>query len=256
VPELLSENQAVTVLVIDDDAPTREVISRYLRRDGFMVATAENGVTGLQVARTVKPDVITLDIKMPDIDGWTVLEELKADEELRQIPVILISIIDERSRGFALGASEYLVKPVDRDILLETVNKYRKAECCGHILIVEDDLPTREMMKRALSRAGWTVAEAENGHVALVQVKQNLPDLILLDLMMPEMDGFTFMAELHKHSEWLQIPIIVVTAKDLTAAEQQRLEGNVERVIEKGAFSREALLNEIQKLVQLHIIKS
>jgi CheY-like chemotaxis protein len=191
--------------------------------------------------------VITLDVLMPGMDGWAVLKELKADPSLASIPVIMITMADDRSMGYALGASDYLTKPIDREQLAAVVSRFRNAEGGpAAVLVVEDDAATRDMMVRALTQTGWQVASAENGLVGLTKLKEHVPDLILLDLMMPQMDGFEFIGELRNNEQWRRIPVVVVTAKDMTPEDHVRLEGNVRKVFRKASFSREELVGEIR----------
>jgi CheY-like chemotaxis protein len=234
-----------TILVIDDDPSACELMVRTLLKEGFMVFSAGSGEEGLKLAREVKPHVITLDVLMPGMDGWAVLKELKADAALATIPVIMVTMADDRSMGYALGASDYLTKPIDRESLATSVRRFR----AGHgasVLVVEDDPATREMMMRTLRGDGWTAREAENGKVALKLVGEAIPDLILLDLMMPEMDGFEFISNLREEDAWRRIPVVVVTAKDMTPADYHRLQGNVRRVFHKASYSREELVQEIR----------
>ncbi|HXJ83169.1 MAG TPA: response regulator [Candidatus Methylomirabilis sp.] len=232
-----------TVLVIDDDVTVRDLMTRYLERGGFTVLTAADGIDGLARARESHPAAITLDVLMPGLDGWTVLAALKGDPALADIPVILVTIVDEKQRGYALGAVEYMVKPVDRERLASLL----LAMCgsAGHVLLVEDDEATRATIRQALTGAGWKVDEAVHGRAALAWLGQGRPDAIVLDLVMPEMDGFEFVDELRRRTEWHDIPVVVVTAMDLAEAERHRLNGAVERVIQKSARSNLDLLHEI-----------
>jgi signal transduction histidine kinase/CheY-like chemotaxis protein len=238
-----------TVLVIDDDPTVRELMERFLVREGFPVVTAANGVEGLRRAREVRPAAITLDVLMPDLDGWTVLAALKGNPELADIPVIFVTILDEKTKGYSLGATDYLVKPVDRERLAQVLERICSDRPSRRILLVEDDETTRTMTQRALQRDGWSVTQAENGRIALARVAEQRPDAILLDLMMPEMDGFEFLVELRRQMAWRDIPVVVLTAMDLTDEDRRRLNGEVERIIEKGAYGREELLNEVGRLL-------
>jgi CheY-like chemotaxis protein/anti-sigma regulatory factor (Ser/Thr protein kinase) len=239
-----------TVLVIDDDPNACDLMMRALAKEAFRVLVANNGPDGLKMAREHKPDVITLDVLMPGMDGWAVIRALKADPELSTIPVIMITMADDRSLGYALGAADYITKPIDRDRLASSVARYRTANTPGSVLIVEDDAPTREIMARTLGSDGWTVAEAENGRVALERLAKMTPDLILLDLMMPEMDGFEFVAALRDKEEWRKLPVVVVTAKDITPQDHVRLEGNVRKIFHKATYTREELVGEIRSAMQ------
>jgi signal transduction histidine kinase/DNA-binding response OmpR family regulator len=239
-----------TVLVIDDDPEACEIIERYLTKDGYSVATAASGEQGLRLAHEIQPAAITLDVMMPEMDGWSVLRALKADPLLRTIPVIMLSMIDDRTRGYSLGAVDYLTKPVDREQLNKTLSRYYCAEddTCP-VLLVEDDAETREVMARTLEKAGWTVSEAGNGQEALDIMSDLHPRLILLDLMMPVMDGFDFLTAMRARPEWQHIPVIVITAKDLTADVRDRLNGRVEEIVEKSAYTREQLLQRVSEAV-------
>jgi len=234
---------AGAVLVIDDDQTVRELMRRHLEREGFRIETATSGVEGLARARELRPAAITLDLLMPDLDGWDVLAALKGDPALSSIPVVLVTIVDERQRGYALGAAEYLVKPVDREQLAAALRSL--VGTAGSVLLVEDDADARALMVQALTANGWEVTETEHGRAALDSLERNHPDAIVLDLMMPEMDGFEFLAELRRAPEWRGIPVLVVTALDLSAADRARLNGAVERVIQKSSHSPGDLLAEV-----------
>ncbi len=234
------------VLVIDDEPAARELMERFLTREGFRVVSAAGGEEGLRLARELRPHAITLDVMMPGMDGWAVLSALKADPELADIPVIMLTMVDDRNLGYALGASDYLTKPVDRERLIAVLRRYRRDL---PVLVVDDDAGFRELMRRVLEREGYTVTEADNGRAGLDQLREHLPGVILLDLMMPEMDGFEFLDEFRRHEAWRAIPIVVVTAKELSAEDHERLNGGVARILQKGASSRESLLVEVRELV-------
>lgn len=246
---------AATILVIDDDLSVRELLVRYLSREGFRVETAATGAEGVQRAKELRPDAITLDVMMPSMDGWAVLSALKADPETADIPVVVLTIVDNKKLGFALGATDYLTKPVDYKRLANLLTQYRprsqvgQPDQVGQVLIVEDDVVTREMFRRILEKEGWAIAEAENGRSGLEQINDCQPDLILLDLMMPQMDGFQFIAELRRKPEWRSLPIVVITAMDLTPADRLRLNGYVEQILQKTAYSCDQLLQEVKDLV-------
>ena len=244
---------APTVLVIDDDPAVRDLMERFLNKEGLRMVAASDGKEGLRLAKTLLPDAITLDVLMPIMDGWDVLAALKADNALADIPVIMITITDEKHVGYSLGATDYLTKPVDWKRLTVVMQKYHRPGATARVLIVEDDVRTRKMMRARLEKQGSAVIEAENGRVALDRMAESTPDLILLDLMMPEMDGFEFLDHVHAHADWRAIPTIVVTAKDITDADRARLSGYVEGILRKGAYKANDLLREIQKLVKARI---
>lgn len=232
------------VLVVDDDPTVRVVTERFLTREGFSVVTADGGREGLRLARELHPAAMTLDVMMPDIDGWTVLAAVKGDPTLADIPVILMTIIDEKNRGYSLGAADYMVKPVDRERLGVILHRI-VGPGARRVLVVDDDDIIRRGVLQALEKEGWKVGEAENGRVGLERLGEALPDVIVLDLMMPEMDGFEFLDELRKRAEWRHIPVVVVTSKDLTEEDHRRLNGEVERVLQKDAPTRDDMLREV-----------
>ena len=237
------------VLVIDDDATARELIADHLKAEGFSVVTAAGGVEGLKLAKQLRPTAITLDVMMPDLDGWSVLAALRQDPELADIPVIMITIVDEHRRGIALGAAGYLTKPIDRERLHRLVNRFRAQVPPTRVLLVEDDSVQRERMLGWLEGPQWTVREAENGREALKRIQESKPDVILLDLMMPEMDGFAVVAALQKEAGWRDIPVIVITSLDLDAKDRERLNAGVQFVLVKERFRPADLVERIRRLV-------
>lgn len=242
-----------TVLVIDDDPAVRELIARRFKKEGFCIETAATGKEGLHRARELCPDAIILDVLMRDMNGWSVLSALKADPDLAEIPVIMSTILDDRNLGFTLGAADFLTKPIDNQRLSRLLSKYQRRKVKTHlpcqILIVEDDALLRELLRRMLESTNWGVIEAENGREALDQVQQQMPDLILLDLMLPEMDGFEFLQQLRQSSTGRSIPVIVVTAMELTTAEIEILDGYVAQILQKGSYSRDELLHQVRDLL-------
>jgi signal transduction histidine kinase/CheY-like chemotaxis protein len=237
------------ILVVDDDPDVRQLLQRHLLAEGFQVLTASSGEEGLRIAREVQPRAITLDVMMPGMDGWSVLSELKKDPHLAQIPVLLCTILDDKNLGFALGASEFLTKPVDRDLLVALLRKHAHVRSPRKVLLIEDDPVSRAMLSRLMRKEGWVVIEAENGRVALERMALERPGLILLDLMMPVLDGFDFVNEIRKNEANRTIPIIVVTAMDLTPEDHRRLSGQVEAILRKGGRTADELLREISALV-------
>jgi CheY-like chemotaxis protein/two-component sensor histidine kinase len=235
-----------TVLVIDDEAAVRDLMQRFLGKEGFRVVAAAGGEEGLRRARELRPDAITLDVMMPGMDGWAVLSALKADPDVAEIPVIMLTIVDDRNLGYALGASDYLTKPIDRERLVTVLKQHRRDR---PVLVVDDDPEVRQLLRRMLESEGYAVGEAENGRVALERLRGESPSLILLDLMMPEMDGFEFVAELRRHEGWRAIPVVVITARDLSRDDRERLNGHVERILQKGTYDRDLLLAEVRELV-------
>jgi len=240
---------AECVLVIDDDPTARELISDHLKAGGFSVATAAGGFEGLKLAKELRPTAITLDVMMPDLDGWSVLAALRQDSELAEIPVIMVTILDEHRRGVALGAAGYLTKPIDRERLHRLVGRFRAPARATKVLLVEDDAIQRERVRGWLEGQHWIVQEAENGRQALARLQTDKPDVILLDLMMPEMDGFAVVAALQKEAGWRDIPVIVITARDLDANDRERLNSGVKSVLVKDTFRPAELVEGIRRLV-------
>ncbi|RDV39727.1 response regulator [Bradymonadaceae bacterium TMQ3] len=247
-----------TVLVVDDDPTMRDLLRRLLEREGISVVTAANGSEGLILAEQLRPDVITLDVMMPSMDGWTLLSKIKDHPELCDTPVVMVTMLDESARGFALGADDYLVKPIDRKRLIETLNNYRRPdESTGEILLVEDDEPTRSLMRRTLEDDGWSVVEAEDGRIGLKKLETIDPALVLLDLMMPNLDGFEFLRRLRNHPDYSKVPVIVVTARELSPEEEAQLRRDTSEILTKGGKSgegfgehRERLLAQVRQHVR------
>lgn len=256
VPTKGTNNIPALILVIDDDPLSSDLIVRSLHHQGFRVATALTGEQGLKLAKELHPNIITLDVMMPEMNGWQVLSHLKSDSETADIPVILLSLTENQSLGFTLGAADYVTKPIDGKRLGALIKKYyhpsqnqQDNSEAGPILVVEDDLGTRELLARILAKDGWPVIEAADGRSALEQVSQSHPSLILLDLMLPELDGFNVITEINKQDKYNQIPIIVMTAKDLSSTERQYLTGKVEQVLHKGGADCQSFLQDVHNLV-------
>jgi len=227
-------DSAPTVLIVDDDPDARHIIGAHLARDGYRLVYAGSGEQALELARSEQPDVITLDIMMPRTDGWSVLTSLKQEPRLADVPVVLVSLVENRSLGFALGAAAVVPKPIDREMLLERVGALC-AMRAGSVLVVEDDAATRELIERTVERLGHRTARAANGREAVDWLEANAPPaLILLDLLMPEMDGFAFLNLLRGREAWRDIPVVVVSAKQLTEAERQWLGETSQRIVAKG----------------------
>jgi signal transduction histidine kinase/CheY-like chemotaxis protein len=231
------------VLVIDDDPLVRQLLETYFKDQGFQVATAAQGMDGLRLARELRPATITLDVLMPGMDGWSTLAALKSDPATHDIPVVMLTIVDDRAHGFALGAADYLTKPINWDRLGTIVSRY--CQPAATVLIVEDDALQRDCLRERLELLGWRVAQASNGKEGLRQLREHRPALILLDLTMPEMDGFEFLDAMRGQADLAGVPVVVVTAKDLTEEEQAKLSGCVAGVIGKGGTSREEILANV-----------
>jgi signal transduction histidine kinase/DNA-binding response OmpR family regulator len=235
------------VLVIDDDQRLHGLFDENLEPEGFEVLHAFGGNRGLEMAAEFVPDLITLDIVMPDRDGWSVLVELKKNPKLRHIPVILVTMLGDRDLGLALGAADYVSKPFDSKELLSTLRRHRRKDRPAHVLVVDDDEPTREMLRRILEKEGWQVSEAANGRAALESLESWTPGLMLLDLMMPEVDGFAVVEALQGREDWRAIPVVIVTALDLSKSDLDRLSGRASKVLQKGKYDRADLLTLVRQ---------
>ncbi|MGD0259898.1 MAG: response regulator [Verrucomicrobiota bacterium] len=241
------------ILVIDDDPAVHQLLANALGPQGYTLKFASSGAEGLRLAKELRPAVITLDVIMPEMDGWVVLARLKDDPDLAAIPVIMLTVRADQDFGFAMGVADYLQKPIDRERLVSVLKKYYRLHTAKEVLVVEDDPPMRELLCRMLDDKEWTVAQADNGLTALESITHCQPSLIVLDLKMPVMDGFEMIAELNKHVDWRKIPVVVVSGKELTPEDRQRLQGHVQKILQKGDFSREELLREVQQTVKLFL---
>lgn len=239
-----------TVLIIDDDPVACDLIGRMLIKEGYRAEIATNGAAGLRMAADLMPTMITLDVMMPQMDGWSVLSALKENAVLREIPVIMLTIVDNRSLGIALGASEYLIKPVARERLTEVLRKHACAHPPCQVLVVDDEADVRRLLRHMLESENWQVVEASDGHDALSKLEDYRPELILLDLLMPGMDGFEFSQAVGRHPTWRTIPVVVLSAKDITTEDRSRLKGNVERILRKGNLTRDDFLQEIRRTAE------
>jgi len=243
-----TEGDGPLVLIVEDDPDARDLLARILTGDDFRVATATNGDQGLALAEKLHPDLITLDVMMPGMDGWGMLRRLKGDEALRDIPIVMVTIVGDKAMGQALGASDYLQKPVDRRVLLESVHRLT-GDRAGDVLIVDDDADTRDLLRRALEHEGMAVREAADGREALDRIAAWQPDLILLDLMMPVMDGFEFLRRLRHGETRDHVPVIVLTAKVLSDEETHELEAATIEVLSKQAADERTVAEVVRSIL-------
>jgi signal transduction histidine kinase/DNA-binding response OmpR family regulator len=249
VSAVLKRRTSNQVLVIDDDANVRELMTRFLSEDGLDVITASSGAEGIEMAARHLPGVITLDIVMPDVDGWSVLAALKANAKTTDIPVVLVTVLDDRQKGYSFGATDYISKPIEGDQLARVVRRYCRAEAPS-VLVIDDNVKDREIVRRVLKNDGCVIVEAADGAEGLEKFESGEFDLIILDLMMPVMDGFSFVDEVRKRRRTDMPPIIVLTAMEMTSSNRDRLNGIVADVIQKGEFDRGRFLQEVHRHLQ------
>ena len=247
-----------SILVIDDDLTVHQYTQSYLGDLGVAIYSAFSGEEGINLAQDILPDAIILDIQMPTMSGWEVLKELKCQPLTSGIPIILLTINDEQHESYEVGANDYLFKPIDRDRLITTVDKYRAdSQSRLSVLVVEDDINVRSMLKRMLEKENCIVAEAQDGYEALEIMLSQAPQLILLDLMMPNVDGFEFihLLRLQQHMDATTTPIVILTAKDLSNDDYIRLSGSVQKILQKSNTTSTEILTEIvQRLYKFGIL--
>lgn len=237
------------VLVVDDDPSARDLMRRILEKEHYRVVTIASGQQALELCATLKPCLITLDVMMPDVDGWAILKKLKSDPATADIPVVMVTMVDDKPLGFALGASEYITKPFDRNQIVGFLSRHGVKTAAPHILVVDDDPDVYQLISRALEKDGFKTAYAPNGQVALHMVAEAKPDLIVLDLNMPVMNGIDFLVELHRREGESHIPIVIFSAKDLTSSEAQLLCLSAKETLMKGQTSPHDLVDTVKRLV-------
>jgi CheY-like chemotaxis protein len=253
VPEAASDlespdrSAAATALLVEDDEHSIDLLSIYVKEAGFDLVVARNGEQGLELARQLRPAGIILDILLPGLDGWEFLARAKADPATAGIPVIIVSMVDERGKGLALGAADYLVKPVGRGDLLDALARVLPMPSPGKVLAIDDDPLALELIAAVLEPAGYTVFTARTGQEGVALAQSDAPEVILLDLVMPEMDGFTVIERLKEDPATAGIPIVVFTSKSLTAADEEYLRGRIVHIAQKADFDRSALVKLIRR---------
>jgi DNA-binding response OmpR family regulator len=245
-----------SVLVIDDDPVIQDLMMWALSKKGYQYFASYDGIDGIKRAKELLPSVIVLDIQMPEMDGWNVLTKLKEDSELSKIPVIILSMIDDKNKGYSLGTAEYLLKPIDRNQLNSVLKKYLDERNCSEILIIDDDPQQRELLGSILEKNNFNVREAENGKIGFQKITEKQPDLIILDLMMPEMDGFELLNKIDENFSWQSIPIIVLSAKYLTNQDRLQLNNRVQKLFTKGLYSPDKLIDQIISLISQNVFSN
>jgi CheY-like chemotaxis protein/signal transduction histidine kinase len=234
------------VLLVDDDPLIQQLVKSALESDGFVVTIAGDGVEAIRLTKQLQPAAVLLDIRLPRLDGWDVLAQLKSDPEVSSVPIIILSVEEERARGFSLGACEYLIKPIEPERLVDVVRRAIQPGA-GEVLVVDDDDSTRELVARSLRHVGFTATEARDGEDALLRARLSTPAMIILDLVMPGMDGFEVLRRLRL--EKVLCPIVVLTGKTLERDEELLIREGMARVIQKGGQAVDELVQEVKRHV-------
>jgi signal transduction histidine kinase/DNA-binding response OmpR family regulator len=243
--------RAERVLVVEDDPNAYELIASALGSAGYLPVRARHGDEALRIARDIQPVAVTLDLVLPGMDGWDLLKKLKADPGTRDLPVVIISVVDSRDLGLALGADDYFIKPVDRDRLLERLRQITKGRGSGEprrLLVIDDDAAVHSMLAEDFSPHGFTIDAAASGEEGLRAAAERKPDVIILDLMMPGMNGFDVAGSLKEDPRTANIPIVVLTSKELTNEDRAVLQNRVSMFVRKGPPGREQLVREIRRM--------
>jgi len=250
------QTEAEVVLVVEDDRQSGDLLRVYLEGAGFHVAVARDGVEGLDLARQLKPRSVLLDIRLPRLDGWDLLTELKADSEIAQIPVIIVSMLDERGKGFALGAAEYLVKPVGRKDVLDALGRCVPVPGDRRkVVAIDDDPVDLDLIEAVLGPEGYAVLRAAGGEEGIRLVRDERPAVVLLDLLMPGVDGFAVVERLRADPATADVPIVVLTSKTMTSADRERIAGQISYLAQKGDFGGADLVELVGRLVRARQVR-
>jgi PAS domain S-box-containing protein len=247
-----------TILVVEDNVQAAQLLCIYLTEAGYNTVVATDGDKAVNMAREVKPFAITLDIMLPKKDGWQVMQELKSFQDTRGIPVIIISVIDDQSFGFSMGAVGYLIKPIDKNQLMCTLNKLEFAakgeDATPQILIIDDNLEDLKLLETILHGEGFDVLSASGGALGIAKAIEEHPDLIVLDLLMPNISGFDVVQSLRGYPETRNIPIIICTVKELTAEDKEILNSKVKSIVQKGEDAKNRLLEAVRKIELVYAV--
>jgi CheY-like chemotaxis protein len=236
-------------LVIDCDPSDREALEGALTDEGFAAVFVDAKADALPLAKAVQPDIILLDVIMPSDEGLRALRQIKADPQLRHCPVVILTTVDEPQSATALGAADFLLKPFDRKTLCAALDRFRLDNAAGYVLVIDDDPDVRDLVSRTLRKEGWRVESATNAIEALQKIEAALPELILLDLGLPVIDGFEILSRLRAMPAWAKLPVIVLTGRDVTNEDRSRLTG-VRSVLIKGSDIRSNVIGEVRKVVR------
>ena len=247
LPSEAARTEAPLVLVIDDDPMIVALLTGAFEEEGWRVLSVADGIAGLAAVRRHRPNAVILDIHLPKLDGWAVIGEIKGDPAIAQTPVLIVSVEEERARGFSFGACDYMVKPIEPERLIDAVRR-NMVDNSRNVLVVDDEPQARELVCRSLRGAGFACVEARDGEEALLKARVMTPALVILDLMMPRMDGFEVLASLR--SEGSRVPVIVLTGKMLEPTEEKQLRAGLSHVVRKGGLAMQALVDDAKRLLR------
>jgi CheY-like chemotaxis protein len=239
---------APMVVVVDDDPVAQQILYQHLSSAGYAIRAVGDSREALSTIEELQPQLVILDIQMPYKDGWEVLTELRMSPTTADIPVVLCSILDEQRLGLALGANDYLVKPVRAERLLPALRRW--LEPAASVLVIDDEAESRQILRAILEQADYIVREADNGRSGLAAVASAAPDMIVLDLMIPELDGFQVLAQLRADPRYADLPVIVVTAKDLTTQEQVWLQECAQLAVQKNQFTPSEFVAQLHNMIR------
>jgi CheY-like chemotaxis protein len=244
-----ASGESDAVLVVEDDRRSADLLSLYLQGAGYRVVVARDGAEGLRLARRIHPSAVLLDVLLPRLDGWEVLAALKTDPATAECPVLVVSMLDERGKGFALGAADYLVKPVGREELLEALARWLpQGGATRSVLVIDDDPVDRKLVEATLEPEGYQILTAPGGEEGIELARLHPPSVILLDLLMPHTDGFAVVERLRADPATVDVPIVVLTAKQMSAGDRERLSGQISFLARKGDFGRAELVELVGRL--------
>jgi DNA-binding response OmpR family regulator len=240
-----------TILLVEDDPQSADLMTLYLHEAGLEVAIARDGEEGLAVARSIRPAVIVLDVLLPGLNGWEFIERAKSDPALHETSIIVTTVVDDRVRAMALGASEYLIKPVSREQLLNAISAIgmtmRDDDDTRTVLAIDDEPMTLQLIETVLSSAGYRVLTAAGGEQGILLAQERQPDLVILDLLMDDVDGFAVVERMRQEPQTSGIPILVLTSKSVTNEDRNRLDGRVTYMAQKASFSRQLFIELVQR---------
>ncbi len=253
LPTSKGESHLPSILIVEDDKNASEILAHTLRQADYHPILAFDGKEAIEKAQTFQPFAITLDIMLPNMNGWQVLQALKSDAKTCDIPVIIISMVEQKGYGFSLGAADYLVKPIEKKQLIQRLAFLKAGKNETKVLLVDGDVDTLETLEGIIGPNGYTLIKAQSGKEGIAQALKHTPDLVFLNLMMPDVTGFDVIEQLRNAPTLKDVPVIILTDKDLTDGELKRLSGNIVRIAQKSSLPKIDLLRDIKQAIQLKL---